>query len=62
LKAAGYTRDEVIEMVNNEFETDDPEAPGRNVNNPLYVTANESCGCPSCPEHGPGAKIRVKVG
>ena len=26
-----------------------------------YVTTSENCGCPSCPEHGSGAKIRVKV-
>jgi hypothetical protein len=45
LKAADYTREEVIEMVNNEF--DEP--------------LQEDCGCPHCPEHGHGSNIRVKV-
>ena len=36
---------------------EDPEEPDR------YDEAMtlEDCGCPSCPEHGSGAKIRVKV-
>lgn len=85
LKAAGYTREEVVEMVNNEFDDslredffsdsaeeegaeakqraaqgettgagDDDDDPGE------YVTTSENCGCPSCPEHGSAAKIRVK--
>ena len=33
---------------------DDDDDPGE------YVTTSENCGCPSCPEHGSAAKIRVK--
>jgi len=92
LKAAGYTRDEVVEMVNNEFgeasdsgkvdpnwarqkyapmkgdktryskHLDEPRARSR-WEKERYdeAMALEDCGCPSCPEHGSGAKIRVKV-
>ena len=84
LKAAGYTHEEVIEMVNNEFDdslredffSDSAEEEGAEAKQRAaqgettgagddddpgeYVTTSENCGCPSCPEHGPGAKIRVK--
>ena len=63
LKAAGYTHEEVIEMVNNEFGVG---SGGSGEPGLKYVgqgePMEENCGCPSCPEHGPGAKIRVKVG
>ena len=62
LKTAGYTHEEVIEMVNNEF---DVGSGGSGEPGLKYVgqgePMGENCGCPSCPEHGSGRKIRVKV-
>jgi len=62
LQKAGYSHEEVIEMVNNEFGMG---SGGSGEPGLKYVgqgePMEENCGCPSCPEHGSGAKIRVKV-
>ena len=62
LQKAGYSHKEVIEMVNNEFGMG---SGGSGEPGLKYVgqgePMEENCGCPSCPEHGSGAKIRVKV-
>ena len=77
LQQAGYSREEVVEMVNNEFgEASDSGKVDPNWARQKYAPMKgdktryskhleepmeENCGCPSCPEHGSGAKIRVKV-
>ena len=53
LKAAGYTREEVLGMVDNAYGDGEPY---RKPEEEL----EENCGCSSCPEHGSSAKIRVK--
>ena len=64
LQKAGYSRQEVLDMVNDAYDFE----PERVQDEPLREAGldeteepmEEDCGCPSCPEHGPGAKIRVK--
>jgi len=63
LQKTGYSREEVLEMVNNTYGDDEPyrkpEEEDEDWIDPEMF--REGCGCPSCPEHGPGAKIRVKL-
>ena len=77
LQKAGYSHEEVIDMVDDAYGVTgtskkvDPSWARRKYapmkgdktrySKHLEEPREESCGCPSCPEHGSGAKIRVKV-
>ena len=56
LQNAGYSHEEVIDMVDDAY-----GVTGASKKRYDEAMTLEDCGCPSCPEHGSGAKIRVKV-
>ena len=77
LQNAGYSREEVLAYVDDAYgEASDSGKVDPNWARQKYAPMKgdktryskhleepmeENCGCPSCPEHGSGAKIRVKV-